>query len=786
MSLPANELYDLLPALYRIRDIETASTMKGLLDPDEEAQLQELESKPSRSEEEEKQLQELLRKKQRGPLKALISVIAEQVDVVEADIARLLENWFIETCDPWLIPYISDLLGVRGLHTVGPGGVFMQRGRVANTLSYRRRKGTATVLEQLAFDTTGWRARAVEFFKLLATTQHYNHVRLDNHRTPDLRRTNELALLNTAFDTIAHTADVRRIVDDRGRHNIPNIGLFLWRFQSYPVTRGQARAAKGAAKGRFMFNPVGNDAPLFNQPKTEEEITHLAEEINVPGLLRRRPLYDELEKRRQALTDGKQPICGYFDKNDTADKSYPSVLKVYINGDELPVRAEELSICNLEEWCVPKPPLRASVDPVLGRITVTDPGSVEEVLVSYSYGFGGDIGGGPYDRSASFESVLPSKADWVAVVTKEIAEDSAAMIFETLDKAIQAWNNLLRGETGIIAIFDSYSYEENFSTIDIKNGRQLFIVSAKAPETENPKVIAADVRSNPGILVPKELRPHLIGTLNARGEAPSPGDPPGRLFLNGLLVEGSVNVETGGLGVLNVAHCSIVPKFGGLTVNSSNDQLEVCLEQTISGPILIKDETRTVRLKDSIVDNATNVAYAIDSEKSPLDVENCTILGAMHVRSIEASNCIFTGLVSAVRSQKGCIRFSYVPPKSVTPRQYRCQPSLEVSTQVSDETEKSPKNTLSVAAENRITRNVHEWLVPAFMSTEHGHHAYGQLSRTCPVQILTGAEDGSEMGVFRTLMQPQRAANLRTSLDEYLPFGLEAGIIYVPYDKHRL
>ena len=42
---------------------------------------------------------------------------------------------------------------------------------------------------------------------------------------------------------------------------------------------------------------------------------------------------------------------------------------------------------------------------------------------------------------------------------------------------------------------------------------------------------------------------------------------------------------------------------------------------------------------------------------------------------------------------------------------------------------------------------------------------------TCPVQIRTGAEDGSEMGAFCVLKQPQRESNLRIRLDEYLPVG---------------
>jgi hypothetical protein len=35
------------------------------------------------------------------------------------------------------------------------------------------------------------------------------------------------------------------------------------------------------------------------------------------------------------------------------------------------------------------------------------------------------------------------------------------------------------------------------------------------------------------------------------------------------------------------------------------------------------------------------------------------------------------------------------------------------------------------------------------------------------------------MGVFSHLKQPQREANLRVALEEYLPFGLQAGMFYV-------
>ena len=57
--------------------------------------------------------------------------------------------------------------------------------------------------------------------------------------------------------------------------------------------------------------------------------------------------------------------------------------------------------------------------------------------------------------------------------------------------------------------------------------------------------------------------------------------------------------------------------------------------------------------------------------------------------------------------------------------------------------------------------------------------AYLQLSLNGPTEIAQGAADGSEMGVYCHLKQPQREANLRLRLKEYLPFGLDYGVIYV-------
>jgi hypothetical protein len=145
-------------------------------------------------------------------------------------------------------------------------------------------------------------------------------------------------------------------------------------------------------------------------------------------------------------------------------------------------------------------------------------------------------------------------------------------------------------------------------------------------------------------------------------------------------------------------------------------------------------------------------------------LENVTILGASHFREITlASNLIFQEITRAERRQAGCVRFSYITPGSSAPRRYRCQPDLALEG-------------IADAVSEQIIRNR---VRPTYTSIHYGDPGYAQLGLECACEIKTGAENGAEMGAFNLLMQSQREANLKIRLDEYLPFGLEPGLIYV-------
>jgi hypothetical protein len=722
------------------------------------------------------------------PLRALLAVIERELELVEADIQGLYENWFVETADEWVLPYIGDLLGVAPLHTIESAGVYSSRASVANTIRYRRRKGTAAVLEQLARDVTNWRARVVEFFQLLGTTQHVNHVRPWNHRTPHLRSpardasaqdgANRLELVDTPFTNATRTAEVRRIASGRGRWNIPNLGVFLWRLQAYPLRRVTARPVSDPVDSRFWFHPVGIDAPLFNRPQTETAISHLAEEHNVPGPLRRRALYDDLVAYREALisTEGAREST-YF--------GVQPVLQIHLNGQDTPLLPEEITICDLSHWDAPgwTPPAsqsftradgtpfstQAGVDPALGRLVVLDGVSgVTSVEVSYAYGFSSDLGGGPYNRSESLEDFAFDDVTWQLGVS-QTATAVPGEIVNSLTEAVNLWNAQPAGTVGVIAILDSRTYEENLQgaqAIQIPERSKLLIIAADWPAQPVPGLSGVTQRVV-GKITPALLRPHLLGNLSVRGTASASETSQGALWVNGLLIEGRLRVLIGNLGTLNLSDCTIVPGAGDLRVNPSaantteNDQLAVEIRRSILGAVDLPDSVPHLRCRDTILQPVSGPA--IEAPGSHAIIKASTVSGPVAVRSLEASDAIFTAPVVAEQRQIGCVRFSHVPGGSRTPRRYRCQPDLALKDVTDPDQE----------------RRIRAYLMPILTADEYGDPAYMQLDQAVAEAVFTGGSDGAEMGAFNHLKQALREANLRQVLKEYLRFGLEAGIFYV-------
>ena len=281
-----------------------------------------------------------------GALRELCEILAREARIIEDDVFRLAESGFIETCPDWLVPYLGDLLGVTGLDSLEMGSVLSGRAEVADVLAWRRRKGTAAVLERIARAVTGWPGKAVEFFQTLAVTQHLSHTRPHGRWTADVRSGDRMALVDGPFDPTPHTVDVRRIEPRRGRHGIPHVGLFLWRLEAYPVELATARPRQaGVDDGRYTVSPLGLPLPLYARGDSWDVDTRV-ENRHVPAPLGRRELHARLDAHVGASFALHEGSPGNWD----------------------PIAAERVVACDLTDWDRPLPDGRIAVDPVLGRI----------------------------------------------------------------------------------------------------------------------------------------------------------------------------------------------------------------------------------------------------------------------------------------------------------------------------------------------------------------------------------------------------------------------------------
>ncbi|AMY08401.1 hypothetical protein LuPra_01601 [Luteitalea pratensis] len=676
----SDRLFDLLPSIYRVRDDAQGS-----------------------------------------PLRALLSVLDTEVARVEDDIAGLYDNWFIETCDEWVVPYIGDLLGVTPLVPVGDG-VSTQRGYVANTLAYRRRKGTAAVLEALARDLTGWPAAVVEYFERLSTTQHVNHPRLGAHATTAVRQASALQERSTAFDRTTRMADVRHIDSGRGRHNSPNVGVFLFRLQPQRLTHATARRIDAR---RYVCHPLGLDVPLVNVPSAEDAVSALAGPRHVPRTIGRRALHDDLR--------------WYYGTPDEVRS-----LRVSVGGVVQP--GSFIDVCDLSDtaagaWAHAGRPGRIAIDPTLGRVAFGNEPS-GEVTTCHAHGTAGDLGGGPYDRRAAIAPWLADGVTWQMGVMRE-PPPGDARITASLADAVAAWNEQPAGTHGVIVMMDSRTHATNLETeaarIRIPARSRLVIASADWPEEETGDVLTPLARVT-GRLVPAGLRAHVRGRIEVKGMAAATSPDPGALVLHGLLLEGALAVTAGHLGALHIEHCTFAPRALSLAIDA-NPRLQISVSRSITGDLPIGLSSASLHVADSIVDGA----IAADA----LDVARSTVVGAARSRTIEAADSIFVGEVIVERRQVGCVRFCALPFASSTPRRYRCHPAT-------------------------AARNAEP---PVFSSLRYGDPGYGMLAPTCPERIARGAEDQGEMGAWHFLQAPQRLRNLQIAVDEYLRFGLEAGVI---------
>jgi hypothetical protein len=679
----AERLMELLPAVHRLRDVE-----------------------------------------QGGVLEALLAVVDEQLRVVEDDVAQLYDDWFVETCAEWVVPYLGDLVGAD------PGS---GRRAVGDAIGTRRRKGTRALLEELAADVAGWPARAVAFQELLALAQHVNHLHAHRGRTLDLRDGAALDRLGGPFDRAAHTVSVGRLGSRRRRtrYGIPDVGLFVWRLRPQSRTGADAFCVD-PAPNRYTFSCLGNDAALLTRPLSEPGPEHVADDLSVPSPVRRRQLADR--------------VADFYGPGKS--------LAIYAGEPGTLVPLAMIVAADLADWTYEPSDGRVAVDPERGRIAFDpdDDATGQGVWVSFREGFSADIGGGEYLRPLT---PLDGRARYVV---RAAGGDGAQ---RTIGKALRAWRDDQQagraGARALIEVDDSRVYGSGWRPeIRLRPGEDLEV---RAAQGRRPVLLLGNERVN------------RLDALEVRAEREDGADaPPPRITFDGLVIGGRAVRVIGELSCVTFRHCTLVP---GWTLDCDCepvvDEPSVVLEgrpgsvlvqwSILGGIRVIADEVRSdpipIALYDSILDATRPDGSALRGRDRrlahvALTIARCTVFGEIGVHAVTlAENAIFADPLRVARRQLGCLCFCFVADGSRTPARSSCVPDA-----------------------------AHPGLRPAFDSRRYGTPDYARLAPECPAAIARGADDEGEQGAFHDLHVPRRADALTAALNELTPAGASAGILY--------
>lgn len=785
------------------------------------------------------------------PLRDLLRVAGEEAALLEEEIRQMYENLFVETAEPWAVPYLGELVGRRPL-AVPPdpddacdddrrARLLHPRRAVAEHLGLVRRKGTFSVLDDVAAAAAGWPAR----------------------------------------------------VDDLGGD--PVVGVHLWRLPSWPLTRVRPFRLPQRTNC-FALSVLGNDVPLFTRtdPLRHGDTDEMSSGDEFAG---------EGERSvPEPLTGGRPPDQwpGWWEEQRQVLYGAERSLVLYEDGH--PIDVERVVVQDLTTWSPEVFEPRVAVDPQRGRVMFPERHRTGRLTASYSSGFPADTGGGEYPRPLTdatagtslfrtghlvdggvplLQRLRAGESEftrWLrGFIGRSVLDDLAAgsaadpaaaerRLRAELNRLLQAHaladgpldDTLDLGEEATALrsleprgprrirlnrlVLEAVYPEElvrSFALVRITSrGEERVIREAVQAllESDRPPMTMVVELADSGLYVEPvavDLPAHRTFELRAaEGCRPiivlpaqeadvddmvftcAPGS---RVVLDGLMVARHAVRVTGDPTTVDVRHCTFVPgwildenctpgygeepslvitdiphaspRAGGDPGNPPPAPPRVRVERSVVGTVIVqRDEVAADPLRleicRSIVDATADdkLAVAAPNERhahAAVSVVASTVRGGMRVHALElGENSIFTGTVEVARRQIGCVRFSYVPPGSRTPRRHACQPDLVLQQVDTAGAGKSKKQ------KDKWKKDEEQRVRPRFMDDplRYGRPDYCRLAdpcwaegepgaKVCAPEVLRGADDESEMGVWHDLHHPQREANLQEAVADFLPLG---------------
>jgi hypothetical protein len=747
-----------------------------------------------------------------GALRALIEVIASQAAVIRRDVDRVWDDQSVELADDWVLPYIADLLATRPVSEFNTRG---QRVATAKTIHYRRRKGTATVIQQLIRDIGDLDGLVIEAFRRLGRTPH--RLDLPGDRPPgritatppgglaNMRAARTPDIAGGPFDDLAHMPDVRRLRGPYGRFGIPKVNLHLYTLDSFPVLLATPVEID---TDRFTIDPSGRAIDLYQSGRPAPGDCAKVHEWEVPAPLTCRRFNaahylmtaEALSDRSTSVQTRLAPTIGnryrseggfrsamddrltapqmsaniahLLDATMTADTPkanlWPESIELTIGEESAddPLAPSAVIAADLTDWAAAlsfQPEKAVALDPARGLLRRLAAAPAGDLFVNrYHYGFSAEIGAGPYPRAASLSEPVTANLPAGPLGAGGGFDDPGPVGGFALQP-----NGVFRFTTSrtYVPTLPAPARIAGISALALEadDGQRPYVM-LRPPDAATPVVLeAASLGPGDGNTLVIDglwlgLRP-LDETPLAVADADTPAPP---VTLDLVLEDAFDRVI--------IRHCTLDP--GGeqarsdptlslqlpairLSVNGFVGRLEI--SRSIVGPVHEvtpgADEcgARDIVIADSIVQSRDPAVAAIQTRIAAVKLDRVTVFGDVLVNRLDASDSLIQGLVRVADNQHGCFRFS-------STGRFESQPNPVHRPQL-------PRQFEAFLFPEAVPNHV-------FRSRRFGDSRFAALSATAPRELLRGASNRCEMGAFNGRLLAVRQADLETKVLEYLPFGL--------------
>ncbi len=700
-------------------------------------------------------------------LRSLVLILAKQAAIVRRSQDHLWDDSFIELCNEWAVPYIGELLGTRLVSASNARG---RRIDVAKTIYYRRRKGTLRVLEELISDIAAWDGKVVEQFKRLGRARHG----LDPHPTAlagrstgslpggwaDLRQTQGSELADGPFDEYHHTPDFRQQVGLSGRYNLPKLAFYLYRLVAYKVVDVTPFPLTGGLG--YSFDPSGRDIPLFSHRNIadgedrnwEDWRSAMEWELQKPIRCRllneSRFLFTEANIDALSASPGLSlsqiadlttligwPIIGEPRLRETLSV-LPNAASFYLAPDYILYKA--ILEATLITECGKQALLPSSITVQVDGTDVPKPETTSGALSSW------DTSNVPLEKSLVID---PENGRFA--FTGALADPESIVTAE--------YHYGFSGEIGA-GTYDRRAVEDVTPTVTVSNGDTItaaLLMDNGVTQIDDNRTYTTLPDSvnveNMTLQAANQKRPYI--RLEQDWTLDTGANQNAFLVLDGLWIGANADaaiVLVGDYECVTIRNCTLDPGAGtdingdpiaAITLRIEGHVEQLVIEDSICGRIeaAAGSELEAITITDSIL-QSTTANPVLDIEETSACMERVTVIGSSVLHTIQATEVLMVGVYTVTDTQKGCFRYSAAPLGSRVPRAY-------------------PHSLISFAQAS-------QW----FTSLQFGHPGYCQLSAVAPLEIARGAENGSEIGAFASLLNPIKLDSLQIKVAEYMPFGL--------------